>query len=93
MASPMAEHLYIVRWLATAQKQKHFPKTVAIDIQLLLNKVRKQGNWAKLRSHLDLVYSKKFRLIETLQKQSPYPQNMYLRVQKNLDAPFSNSLD
>jgi hypothetical protein len=43
VTSPMAEHLFIVRWLATAQKQKRFPKTVAIDIQLLLDKGRKQG--------------------------------------------------
>lgn len=49
VASPMAEHLFIVRWLATAQKQKRFPKTVAMDIQLLLDKGRKQGIGAKLK--------------------------------------------
>lgn len=52
----MAEHLFIVRWLATAQKQKRFPKTVAIDIQLLLDKGRKQGIGAKLKSHLEYVW-------------------------------------
>ncbi|WON75846.1 DUF2913 family protein [Serratia sp. UGAL515B_01] len=56
VASPMAEHLFIVRWLATAQKQKRFPKTVAIDIQLLLDKGRKQGLGAKLKSHLEYVW-------------------------------------
>lgn len=56
VTSPMAEHLFIVRWLATAQKQKRFPKTVAIDIQLLLDKGRKQGNGAKLKSHLEYVW-------------------------------------
>ncbi|WP_447881422.1 DUF2913 family protein [Serratia fonticola] len=56
VTSPMAEHLFIVRWLATAQKQKRFPKTVAIDIQLLLDKGRKQGIGAKLKSHLDYVW-------------------------------------
>lgn len=56
MTSPMAEHLFIVRWLATAQKQKRFPKTVAIDIQLLLDKGRKQGIGAKLKSHLEYVW-------------------------------------
>ncbi|WP_127960521.1 DUF2913 family protein [Serratia microhaemolytica] len=56
VASPMAEHLFIVRWLATAQKQKRFPKTVAIDIQLLLDKGRKQGIGAKLKSHLAYVW-------------------------------------
>jgi hypothetical protein len=56
VTSPMAEHLFIVRWLAIAQKQKRFPKTVAIDIQLLLEKGRKQGNGAKLKSHLEYVW-------------------------------------
>ncbi len=56
MTSPMAEHLFIVRWLATAQKQKRFPKTVAMDIQLLLDKGRKQGIGAKLKSHLEYVW-------------------------------------
>lgn len=56
VVSPMAEHLFIVRWLATAQKQKHFPKTVAIDIQLLLDRGRKQGIGAKLKSHLEYVW-------------------------------------
>jgi Protein of unknown function (DUF2913) len=56
VTSPMAEHFFIVRWLATAQKQKRFPKTVAIDIQLLLDKGRKQGNGAKLKSHLEYVW-------------------------------------
>ncbi|HEJ9059028.1 TPA: DUF2913 family protein [Serratia fonticola] len=26
VTSPMAEHLFIVRWLTTAQKHKRFPK-------------------------------------------------------------------
>lgn len=56
VASPMAEHLFIVRWLATAQKQRRFPKTVAIDIQLLLERGRKQGIGAKLKSHLAYVW-------------------------------------
>ncbi|MBC3380438.1 DUF2913 family protein [Serratia fonticola] len=56
VASPMAEHLFIVRWLATAQMQKRFPKTVAMDIQLLLDKGRKQGIGAKLKSHLEYVW-------------------------------------
>ncbi|MFN3070406.1 DUF2913 family protein [Serratia sp. J2] len=56
VTSPMAEHFFIVRWLATAQKQKRFPKTIAIDIQLLLDKGRKQGIGAKLKSHLEYVW-------------------------------------
>ncbi|WP_071882810.1 DUF2913 family protein [Chania multitudinisentens] len=49
-------HLFIVRWLATAQKQRRFSKTVAIDIQPLLEKGRKQGIRAKLKSHLAYVW-------------------------------------
>lgn len=56
VTSPMAEHLFLVRWLATAQKQKRFPRSVAIDIQLLLEKGRKQGIDAKLRTHFEYVW-------------------------------------
>ncbi|WP_337048137.1 DUF2913 family protein [Serratia liquefaciens] len=30
--TPYAENLFLIRWLATAQKQKRFPKSVAVDI-------------------------------------------------------------
>lgn len=56
VTSPMAEHLFLVRWLATAQKQKRFPRSVALDIQQLLDKGRKQGIEAKLRTRLDYVW-------------------------------------
>ncbi|CAI2160196.1 Protein of uncharacterised function (DUF2913) [Serratia fonticola] len=56
VTSPMAEHLFLVRWLATAQKQKRFPRSVAIDIQLLLDKGRKLGIEAKLRTRLEYAW-------------------------------------
>lgn len=42
--SPVAEHLFLVRWLPTAQKQTRFPRRVASDIQLLLNKGHLQSH-------------------------------------------------
>ncbi len=56
VTSPMAEHLFLIRWLATAQKQKRFPRSVAIDIQLLLDKGRKLGVEAKLRTRLEYAW-------------------------------------
>ncbi|MDQ9130473.1 DUF2913 family protein [Serratia fonticola] len=56
VTSPMAEHLFLVRWLATAQKQKRFPRSVAIDIQQLLDKGRKLGSDAKLRTRFEYVW-------------------------------------
>lgn len=57
VASPMAEHLCLVRWLATAQKQKRFPRSVAIDIQVLLDKGHKLGVEAKLRTRFEYAWS------------------------------------
>jgi hypothetical protein len=56
VTSPMAEHLFLVRWLATAQKQKRFPRSVALDIQQLLDKGRKRGVEAKLRTRFEYVW-------------------------------------
>ncbi|PKB91374.1 hypothetical protein A8A01_01250 [Ewingella americana] len=39
-----AENLFLIRWLATAQKQKRFSKSVAIDIQWLLERGRRHGD-------------------------------------------------
>jgi hypothetical protein len=41
--TPYAENLFLIRWLATAQKQKRFPKSVAVDITWLLERGRKHG--------------------------------------------------
>lgn len=44
-----AENLFLTRWLATARKQKLFPRCVATDIALLLERGRSQGPAAGLR--------------------------------------------
>ncbi|MDI9110335.1 hypothetical protein DMW62_04275 [Serratia marcescens] len=54
--NPLSEHLFLVRWLATAQKQKRFPKCVAIDIAHLLEQGRKTGPASKLREKLQYLW-------------------------------------
>jgi hypothetical protein len=54
--TPYAETLFLIRWLATAQKQKRFPRSVAIDIQWLLERGRRHGAAAKLRQHLEYLW-------------------------------------
>ncbi|EQC00803.1 hypothetical protein B738_08719 [Photorhabdus temperata subsp. temperata M1021] len=54
--TPYAENLFLIRWLATAQKQKRFPRSVAIDIQWLLECGRKHGPAGKLRQHLEYLW-------------------------------------
>ncbi len=56
VSSPYAENLFLTRWLATAQKQKRFPRSVAIEIAWLLERGRKQGPAARLRQHLDYLW-------------------------------------
>lgn len=55
--SPAAENLFLIRWLATAQKQKRFPRSVAIDIRWLLERGRKHGAAARLRRHLEYLWN------------------------------------
>lgn len=55
-SSPYAENLFLIRWLAQAQKQKRFPKSVAVDIEWLLEKGRKQGPAGKLKQHLEYLW-------------------------------------
>ncbi|MMZ51653.1 hypothetical protein D3C81_359210 [compost metagenome] len=55
-STPYAENLFLIRWLATAQKQKRFPKSVAVDIGWLLERGRKHGPAGKLRQHLDYLW-------------------------------------
>lgn len=54
--SPAAENLFLIRWLATAQKQKRFPRSVAMDIRWMLERGRKYGIAGKLRQHLDYLW-------------------------------------
>ncbi|MBN5380571.1 DUF2913 family protein [Serratia marcescens] len=55
-STPYAETLFLIRWLATAQKQMRFPKSVATDIKWLLERGRRHGAAAKLRQHLAYLW-------------------------------------
>lgn len=55
-STPYAETLFLIRWLATAQKQRRFPKSVAIDIRWLLERGRRHGAAARLRRHLEYLW-------------------------------------
>jgi Protein of unknown function (DUF2913) len=56
VSTPYAENLFLIRWLATAQKQKRFSKSVAIDITWLLARGRQHGPAGKLRQHLEYLW-------------------------------------
>lgn len=53
VVSPLAVHTFLLRWLAVAQKQKRFPRTVAPDIAGLLALGRKKGLAANLLNRLE----------------------------------------
>lgn len=48
--SPLSTHTFLLRWLAVAQKQRRFPKSVAGDIDTLLTLGRKNGPGAGLHA-------------------------------------------
>lgn len=54
--SDMQKNLFLIRWLATAQKQRRFPREVAPDIDWLLRQGRTLGIRAKLPQKLDYLY-------------------------------------
>lgn len=54
--SPAQENLFLTRWLATALKQRRFPRDVTPDIEWLLNQGRLLGVRAKLADKLDYVW-------------------------------------
>ncbi|RDA61891.1 DUF2913 family protein [Hafnia paralvei] len=54
--TPMIQHRLIMQWLAGAQKLKRFPKSVATDIQWLLNQGKIYGFGAKLKEKVDYLY-------------------------------------
>jgi len=56
VGTPWAENLFLTRWLATAQKQKRFPRCVASDIALLLEHGRSHGPAASLRQKFDYLW-------------------------------------
>lgn len=54
--SSLMVHTFLLRWLAMAQKQRRFPKSVALDIESLLQLGRKKGRAAELKARLDYLW-------------------------------------
>lgn len=52
----LGAHTFLLRWLATAQKQRRFPRTVAPDIDSLLKLGRQKGTAAGLYQRLDYLW-------------------------------------
>lgn len=53
--SPLTIHTFLVRWLADAQKQRRFPRSVAPDIDSLLRLGRQKGSAAGLLKRLEYL--------------------------------------
>ena len=53
--SPAQENLFLTRWLATALKQRRFPRDVTPDIEWLLKQGCQMDVSAKLASKLDCL--------------------------------------
>ncbi|MBD8109455.1 DUF2913 family protein, partial [Erwinia persicina] len=56
VCSAAQENLFLTRWLATALKQRRFPREVAPDIEWLLRQGRQYGVGAKLAGKLDYLW-------------------------------------
>ncbi|WP_439413195.1 DUF2913 family protein, partial [Enterobacter ludwigii] len=54
--SPLTIHTFLLRWLATAQKQRRFPRSVASDIDSLLRLGRQQGPASGLLKRLEYLH-------------------------------------
>ena len=54
--SPLTIHSFLLRWLATAQKQRRFPRSVAPDIDSLLCLGRQKGPGALLHERLEYLW-------------------------------------
>jgi len=54
--SPLTIHTFLLRWLATAQKQRRFPRSVAGDIDSLLRLGRQKGQAAGLLKRLEYLH-------------------------------------
>ena len=54
--SPAQENLFLIRWLATALKQRRFPREINPDIEWLLKQGRQLGVSAKLASKLNYLW-------------------------------------
>ena len=56
VTSPAQENLFLTRWLATALKQRRFPRDVTPDIEWLLKQGRIHGLQANLPGKLDYFW-------------------------------------
>ncbi|WGC20723.1 DUF2913 family protein [Enterobacter ludwigii] len=54
--SPLTTHTFLLSWLASAQKQRRFPRSVAPDIDSLLRLGRSRGAAANLLQRLEYLY-------------------------------------
>lgn len=54
--SPLATHTFLLSWLASAQKQRRFPRSVAPNIDSLLRLGRSRGAAANLLQRLEYLY-------------------------------------
>jgi hypothetical protein len=54
--SPAQDNLFLTRWLATAEKQRRFPRELASDISWLLKEGRVKGLRADLSGKLDYLW-------------------------------------
>ncbi|TXE26763.1 DUF2913 family protein [Serratia marcescens] len=54
--TPLTTHTFLVRWLADAQKQRRFPRSVATDIESLLRLGRQKGPAAGLLNRLQYLW-------------------------------------
>lgn len=54
--SPAQENLFLIRWLATALKQRRFTREINPDIEWLLKQGRQLGVGAKLASKLNYLW-------------------------------------
>jgi hypothetical protein len=55
-ATELQVHLFIMQWLATAQKRKLFPRSVAPDILWLINQGKRYGFAAKLNRKVEYIW-------------------------------------
>lgn len=55
--SPLSTHVFLLRWLTVAYKQKRFPRTIASDIEGLLTLGRSKGIAADLLNHVESLWT------------------------------------
>lgn len=56
VTSPAQDNLFLTRWLATAEKQRRFPRVLASDISWLLKEGREKGLRADLPGKLEYLW-------------------------------------